>query len=136
MLAYLGSINIFLGLFNLIPGFPLDGGRVLRSIIWWRTNNLQRSTKIAAGVGRTIGFLFIIGGIFWIFTGNWFNGLWLAFIGWFLGNTAVGSYRQLTLQQMLQGHSAAEVVSRDCITLSPEMSMMPTPWRESSEISL
>jgi len=100
---WLGWINVFLAGFNLIPGFPLDGGRVLRSIIWWRSGNLRRATKTASNIGRGVGYLFIFGGIFLVFWGLWINGLWLAFIGWFLENAAVGSYRQLALRDILQG---------------------------------
>ncbi len=122
--SWLGLINILLGVFNLIPGFPLDGGRVLRSILWWRTKDLRRATKTASNMGRGLGFLFIFGGIFLaISTGLWLNGLWMAFIGWFLQNAAVASFRQLTLQQMLQGHAAREVMTRDCLTVSPEVTI-------------
>jgi Zn-dependent protease len=122
--AWLGLVNLLLGVFNLIPGFPLDGGRVLRSILWWRTKDLRRATKTASNMGRGLGFLFIFGGIFLaISTGLWLNGLWMAFIGWFLQNAAVGSFRQLTLQQMLQGHAAREVMTRDCLTVSPEVTI-------------
>jgi Zn-dependent protease/predicted transcriptional regulator len=117
---WLGIINLFLGVFNLIPGFPLDGGRVLRSLIWWRSNNLKSATRIASNVGRAVGFLFIVGGIYFIFTGNWFNGIWLALIGWFLESAAVGSYRQLLMQEMLKGHVASEIMSSDCTVIPPD----------------
>ncbi|UCE97996.1 MAG: site-2 protease family protein [Dehalococcoidia bacterium] len=122
---WLGLINIMLGAFNLLPGFPLDGGRVLRSLLWWRTGNLRRATRWASNAGRGISFLFIFGGIWLIFQGPewWFNGLWLAFIGWFLGNAAVGSYRQLTLQQMLQGHEVNEAMTRSCINIQPNITL-------------
>ena len=120
---WLGWINIFLAGFNLIPGFPLDGGRVLRSILWGRMNNLRRATRIASNIGRGVGYLFIFGGIWLIFGGNWFNGLWLAFIGWFLENAAVGSYRQLTLRDTLQGHTVSEIMTRDCLILSPDVTI-------------
>lgn len=120
---WLGMINIFLAGFNLIPGFPLDGGRVLRSILWWRSNDLRRATRIASNIGRGVGFLFIFGGIFFIFRGLWFNGLWLILIGWFLENAAVGSYRQVALQEVLQGHVAGEIMTRDCPMVSPEMTI-------------
>jgi Zn-dependent protease/CBS domain-containing protein len=120
---YLGFINILLGIFNLIPGFPLDGGRVFRSIIWWRTKNLQSATKIASYVGRAFGFLFILGGIYLVFTGNFFNGIWLALIGWFLESAAVGSYRQLLLEDMLKGHTASEIMSQDCMIISPDITI-------------
>jgi Zn-dependent protease/predicted transcriptional regulator len=120
---YLGIINILLGVFNLIPGFPLDGGRVLRSLIWWRSRNLQRATKIASNIGRIIGFLFIFGGIWLAFIGNFFNGLWLVLIGWFLETAASGSYRQVMLQDMLKGHKASEVMSQDCVVVPPDITV-------------
>jgi Zn-dependent protease len=120
---YLGLINILLGVFNLIPGFPLDGGRVLRSLIWWRSRNFQNATKIASNIGRIIGFLFIFGGIGWAFTGNFFNGLWLVLIGWFLETAASGSYRQMQVKDMLKGHTASEVMTRDCVVIPPDMTV-------------
>ena len=122
---WLGLINLMLGAFNLLPGFPLDGGRVMRAILWWRSGNLRRATRWASNAGRGISFFFIFGGIWLIFQGPewWFNGLWLAFIGWFLGNAAVGSYRQLTLQQMLQGHAVSEAMTRDCITIQQNITL-------------
>jgi Zn-dependent protease/CBS domain-containing protein len=120
---YLGLINILLGVFNLIPGFPLDGGRILRSLIWWRSRNMQSATKIASNIGRAIGFIFIFGGIWLAFTGNLFNGIWLVLIGWFLETAASGSYRQLVLQDMLKGHTASEVMSRDCMVVPPDITV-------------
>ena len=120
---YLGYINIILGVFNLIPGFPLDGGRVLRSLIWWGSKNLRQATRIASSIGRVVGFLFIFGGIWLIFSGNFFNGIWLAIIGWFLESAAVGSYRQLVLEDMLKGHVASEVMSRDCMMVPSDITV-------------
>lgn len=120
---WLGYINLALGVFNLIPGFPLDGGRVFRSIWWWRSHNLKSATRVAANIGRVIGFLFIFGGIYLVFTSYWFNGIWLALIGWFLESAAVGSYRQLLMQEMLKGHVASEIMSRDCVLIPPETSI-------------
>ena len=120
---WLGWINLTLAGFNLLPGFPLDGGRVLRSILWWRSGNLRRATRWASNSGRGLGFLIIFAGIWFIFTGLWFNGLWLAFIGWFLITAAGRSYQQVVLQQMLQGHTAADVMRRDCPTVSPDISV-------------
>ncbi|MBM3166036.1 MAG: CBS domain-containing protein [Chloroflexi bacterium] len=118
---WLGPINIFLAAFNLIPGFPLDGGRVLRSLLWWRSGNLNSATKIASNVGRGIGYLLILGGIIIVFRGDFISGLWLAFIGWFLENAAAGSYRQLALQDMLKGHKVSELMTHDCPVVSPDM---------------
>jgi Zn-dependent protease len=120
---YLGFINILLGAFNLIPGFPLDGGRVLRSLLWWRGKNLQSATKIASNVGRAFGFLFIFGGIWLIFSGYFFDGIWLALIGWFLESAAVGIYRQTLLQDMLKGHVASDVMSQDCMVVPPDITV-------------
>jgi Zn-dependent protease len=120
---WLGLINIFLAGFNLIPGFPLDGGRVLRSILWWRSHNLRRATRTASNIGRAVGFLFIFGGVFFIFQALWLNGLWLILIGWFLENAAVGSYRQVALQEVLQGHTAGEVMTRDCPVVPPDITV-------------
>ena len=116
---YLGYINILLGVFNLIPGFPLDGGRVLRSLLWWRGKNLKNATRTASNIGRAFGFLFIFAGIWLIFSGNFFNGIWLALIGWFLESAAVGSYRQMLLQDMLKGHVASDAMSQDCMVVPP-----------------
>jgi len=120
---WLGLINVFLGAFNLVPGFPLDGGRVLRSLIWWRSGNLKSATRIASNAGRAVGFILIFVGIWFIFTGNWLNGIWLALIGWFLESAAVGSYQQLLMQEMLRGHVASEVMSGDCVVIPPDMTI-------------
>jgi Zn-dependent protease/CBS domain-containing protein len=111
---YLGFINLFIGVFNLIPAFPLDGGRVLRSLIWWRTKDMQKATKTAARIGQGLGNVFIVVGIFLAFTGNVFNGIWLAMIGWFLTNAAINSYSQLVVQDMLKDHVALEIMTQDC----------------------
>ncbi len=120
---WLGYINLALGVFNLIPGFPLDGGRVFRSIWWWRSHNLKSATRVASTVGRFIGLLFIFGGVYLVFTSYWLNGIWIALIGWFLENAASSSYRQLLLQEMLKGHTAKEVMSRDCVLINPETTL-------------
>ncbi len=120
---WLGLINISLAIFNLIPGFPLDGGRVLRALLWWQSGNLRKATRIASNIGRGVGFIFIFSGIWWMFTGNWANGLWLALIGWFLENAAVSSYRQLALQEMLQNHNASEIMTRDCPLVAPDITI-------------
>jgi Zn-dependent protease len=108
LVLWLGSINIILGLFNLIPGFPLDGGRVLRSIVWAVTGNLRTATIGAGGVGEIIAWLMILGGVLMtlgvripVFGTGFANGLWLALIGWFLHSGASrhlrGSARRSTV---------------------------------------
>ena len=84
--------NLSVGIFNLIPGFPLDGGRVLRSIIWAITGSYLRATRIAARCGQAVALLMILGGITWAITGNLINGLWAAIIGAFLLTTATAAY--------------------------------------------
>lgn len=116
---YLMRINFVLALFNMIPGFPLDGGRVLRAIIWWRTNNMRRATQIASISGQIIAFGFIAIGIFTAINGQFMNGAWLAFIGWFLQNAAATSYAQVNLQEVLSGVKVSQAMSRDCTQVSP-----------------
>ncbi len=112
--AWLSYINLFVAAFNLIPGFPLDGGRVLRSIIWKITGNLKTATRIASGIGRIVAYLFIFWGVWTVLSGNWLGGIWIAFIGWFLENAASSSYRQLAMREILQDVKVSEVMMRDC----------------------
>jgi Zn-dependent protease len=96
VLSYLAYVNLLLAIFNLVPGFPLDGGRVLRSLLWAVTRDLRRATVIAARIGQAIACLFILFGGIMVLQGEMLNGIWLAFIGWFLLNAAQASYRQIT----------------------------------------
>jgi Zn-dependent protease/predicted transcriptional regulator len=114
---YLMRINFILALFNLIPGFPLDGGRVFRALVWKWTGSLQKATRIASTSGQIVAFGFIGFGIFTIFTGQFFNGLWLIFIGWFLQNAASSNYLALNFQQALAGLKVSQVMSRDLTTV-------------------
>lgn len=122
MAFWLAQVNALLAGFNLIPGFPLDGGRVFRSLLWHFSGDYQRSTRIATRVGRGIGYLFVLVGFLFIFLypHQWFSGLWLAFIGWFLANTATASYRQAQWQRLLQGVTVAEIMTSECPIVSPE----------------
>jgi Zn-dependent protease len=115
MALWLAQVNGLLAAFNLIPGFPLDGGRVFRSILWRASGNYGRSTRIATRVGQGVGYLFILGGILiiFIFPQAWFSGMWLAFIGWFLDNAASASYRQAQWREALHGFTAADVMTPD-----------------------
>jgi Zn-dependent protease/CBS domain-containing protein len=111
VLGYLAVINLFLGIFNLLPGFPLDGGRVLRSIVWQSTGNLIRATNIAAGVGQFFGWLMITAGIVLAFTVSLFSGIWLAFIGWFLNSSADASRKEVALRERLSHVKVRDVVT-------------------------
>ena len=113
MLMWLGLINIGLAAFNMIPGFPLDGGRVLRGLIWWITGNPKRATTIAARVGQVIAFAMIVYGVFQFFRGTGINGLWMAFIGWFLLSASRESYAQMVISEGLRGLRVGDVMSRD-----------------------
>ncbi|MGH9968523.1 MAG: site-2 protease family protein [Pyrinomonadaceae bacterium] len=115
MLMWLGYINISLAIFNLIPGFPLDGGRVLRAIIWWVTGNGVKATRIAARVGQIVAFGFIILGILRFFSGAGIGGLWIAFIGWFLLEAARGSRAQVEISESLRDVRVGDLVERDCL---------------------
>jgi Zn-dependent protease/predicted transcriptional regulator len=117
MLLWLGYINITLAVFNLIPGYPLDGGRVLRAIIWWKTGNADRSTRLAARTGQVVAFGFIAFGIYQFFGGAGFGGLWMAFIGWFLLQAARESDVQVGLTEALAGVKVSDVMTRDCPTV-------------------
>jgi Zn-dependent protease/predicted transcriptional regulator len=122
MAFWLGVVNLWLAALNLIPGFPLDGGRVLRSILWWRTKDLRKSTRTASIIGRGVGFLFIFGGILWAF---WIDlsGLMLAFIGWFLQDSAAESYRQLEMKDIIEGHKVRELMTSVHPAIPPTLTL-------------
>jgi len=107
MIYWLALMNGILAAFNLIPGFPLDGGRVFRSLLWYFTGNYNRSSRIAMRLGQSIGFLLMLSGILTIFLHpfelTWFEGIWIAFIGWFLVSIATANYRQVRRQEALTG---------------------------------
>ena len=128
LLLWLGPINIVLGIFNLVPGFPLDGGRVLRSILWGATNNLRRATQWASWVGQAIAWVFIASGILMVFNvpvpffgSGQVGGLWLAFIGWFLNNAAVQSYRHVVVEDLLGGVPVAQLMRTNAPTVPPNI---------------
>jgi Zn-dependent protease/CBS domain-containing protein len=113
-LVWLGYINIALAVFNMIPGYPLDGGRVLRSIIWAINRDFVRATKIAARVGQVVAIVFIVFGFFRFFFGGGFGGLWLAFIGWFLAEAALASYMTVESSVALANIRVSDVMSQTC----------------------
>jgi predicted transcriptional regulator len=117
---YLFYINLALGFFNLIPGLPLDGGGVLRAILWGVTHNFRKATIIAANSGRIIAFLMILFGLFLMFRGYFLNGLWIAFIGWFLESAAMAQVQQLRVESLLAGHRVSEVMNRDYSTVAAD----------------
>jgi Zn-dependent protease len=120
---WLGYINLGLAAFNMIPGYPLDGGRVLRALLWWVTGSAERATRWASQVGQGMGLLFIVFGLFRFFVGENFGGLWLAFIGWFLLDAARSSYAQLNLMTSLRGRRVADVMESNCTTVPGYLSL-------------
>jgi CBS domain-containing protein len=116
-------INATLGLFNLIPGFPLDGGRVFRAIVWGITKSFRRATLIAANVGRLIAFLFILFGVWQMFGGNFIGGLWIAFIGWFLESAANAQVQQQNVQDLLAGHTVSQAMNRSFTIISADTTL-------------
>ena len=110
----LAVINLSVAVFNLIPGYPLDGGRILRSIIWKISGDLSGATRTASIVGRMVAYLLILYGVWKVFSGDWIFGIWSAFIGWFLENAASSSYRQVAIREMLQGVKVSKIMITDC----------------------
>lgn len=124
MLVWLGYINIGLAIFNLLPGFPMDGGRVLRAIVWWSTGSRQRATRVASVTGQFVALAFIVFGIVRFFGGAGFSGLWMAFIGWFLLNAAKAAYAQQELTERLRGVSVKDLMTRDCTVVDGNTNLL------------
>ena len=123
LFAYLALVNLLLGLFNLIPGFPLDGGRVLRSLIWGATGDLQRATLVAAYAGQAFGWLLIIWGFTRLLSGDFFGGLWTAFIGWFLNSAAESTRHEQVQRQTFQGVRVASIMDQSPTLAAPDLSV-------------
>ena len=117
LLVWLGYINVALAVFNLVPGYPLDGGRILKAIIWAVTGSFERAARAAARVGLGVGVLFIAFGFWSFFTTGLAGGLWLSLIGWFLMTAAGASLMQVTITQMLRDVRVADVMSEECATI-------------------
>ena len=130
LLFWLGPVNILVGLFNLVPAFPLDGGRVLRSLLWGATKNLRRATRWASQIGSLIAWLFIFAGVAMVFGARvpffgsgFIGGLWIAMIGWFLHNAAVSSYRQLVVSDLLEGVPISRLMRREMPTVPTDITV-------------
>ncbi len=118
--SYLAFINLALALFNLLPGFPLDGGRILRAVLWMRWGDLRRATAAAADWGNTIAWGMIAFGAMEIFGGALVGGMWLIFIGLFLRSAASSGYQSMIVEQALSGTHVREIMVRDPIVLGPD----------------
>jgi Zn-dependent protease/predicted transcriptional regulator len=123
VLWWLAYINIALAIFNMIPGYPLDGGRVLRAVIWWITGSQGKSTRAASRVGMVVAVLFILLGLYRFFLGANFGGLWIAFIGWFLLDASRSSVMQLELTSELRNQQVGDLMEHDCPTVESHISV-------------
>ena len=121
--VWLWQTNAALALFNLLPGFPLDGGRIFRAIVWGVTKDFARATKVAGMSGKIVAYGMIVFGAWYAMKGQWTSGLWLAFIGWFLLNAAQESVAQVAIRETLSGLHAADVMSHEVPTVPRNMSL-------------
>ncbi|MBS7655463.1 site-2 protease family protein [Candidatus Bathyarchaeota archaeon] len=123
-LQYGFTINLMLALFNLIPAFPMDGGRIFRAIVWKRTNDVVKATRTSALVAEGFSYMFMVFGFIWLFFGALMNGLWLIFIGWFLKSGAEASLRQTIISQALAKVKIKDIMSSPVCTINPNNSLM------------
>lgn len=123
VLAWLGYVNLFLLAFNLLPALPLDGGRVLRALLWRAKSDFAWATDVAASIGRGFGYLLVAGGLFFFFFQGAFGGAWLAFIGWFLLGAAGAEQRYLAAQQALGGLRVRDLMTRDPVTVPADYTL-------------
>jgi Zn-dependent protease/CBS domain-containing protein len=121
--GWLAVINLWLALFNLVPGFPLDGGRILRGLAWGVTGDFTKATRIASISGKFFAYSMIVLGVWQALNGNWVGGLWIAFIGWFLLSAAQESYAQVAIRNTLTGLHAADIMTRDVPTIPRDISL-------------
>ncbi len=121
--GWLAGINVGLGLFNLLPGFPLDGGRALRAVVWGVTKDLRRATQVAVSGGVLMSWFLIFSGLRQVFNGNWADGLWITFIGWFLQGASIQQGEVVVVNDLLKGHTAREVQMTDCPHVLKQLSL-------------
>jgi Zn-dependent protease len=121
--GYLAWINLALGIFNLIPGFPLDGGRVLRAIWWWKSGSLIRATKVASDIGKGFAVALMFLGGLQIFSGALISGLWFVFIGMFLRGLSAQGYEEVVIRKALEGVQVEEVMIHDVVSVPPDLTV-------------
>jgi Zn-dependent protease/predicted transcriptional regulator len=122
-IRYLGGVNIVLAIFNLLPGFPLDGGRVLRSAVWRTTGSLTRATIVASVSGQIVGYMLVGAGLLLVFVRSLFSGVWLASIGWFLAQAARSQYEETKVRRALEDVRAEDVMAPGLMTLPANLSL-------------
>ncbi|MEJ2009935.1 MAG: site-2 protease family protein [Acidobacteriota bacterium] len=123
VLSYLALINWILAVFNMVPAFPLDGGRVLRSALWYWKGNIWQATRIASTIGSGFGMLLMAFGVYRLLVGDFIGAVWWFLIGMFLKGAAQGSYQQLMVQRMLQGEPVRRFMNTNPVTVSPAISL-------------
>ncbi len=123
LLGYLGGVNIALAVFNSVPAFPLDGGRVVRSILWGVTGNLRTATTIAAGIGSGFGLVMIVGGVLSLLMGTVIGGIWFIFIGFFLRQAAQGSLQHTIMRQDLAGERVGRFMTPNPVAVGPHLEL-------------
>jgi len=123
VIAYLGYINVLLGCFNLLPAFPLDGGRVLRSALWHAKGNLRWATRVATRIGSAFGAGMILVGVVTFVAGNFVGGVWWFLIGMFLRNASTMSYRQMLIKGALEGEHVRRLMKSDLVTIGPSVTL-------------
>ena len=121
MTEWLFLVNVALGLFNMIPGFPLDGGRVFRAVVWAISGNYSIATRLATICGQVVAVAFVAIGAFIFMGEEYLQGIWLAFIGWFLWQAASASFRHFRQRQRLEGYVSRDLMSTDCPEVSPDV---------------
>ena len=122
-IAWLASINALVLVFNLLPAFPMDGGRIVRSIAWWRTGDRTSATRFAANLGRVFAYIFIAGGLALAVSGRVFTGVWLALIGFVINGSARGAAMQTRVSGRIEGVSVADVMDREPVAIPSEISV-------------
>jgi Zn-dependent protease/predicted transcriptional regulator len=121
--TYLATVNIILAIFNMVPAFPLDGGRVLRAIIWKVKGDMQQATKIASSLGSFFGYFLIFNGVFLALAGNLFNGLWFLFIGWFITQASQSSYQHVVMNDMFNKICVNKFMTENVVTVEYYVSL-------------
>lgn len=116
-ISYIGTVNLILAIFNLVPAFPLDGGRVLRALIWHYKGNLQLATKIASSFGGFFGYFLMFLGIFWVFSGAFLSGIWFVFIGWFINQASQSSYQHTVMSDIFNKIPVREFMTSNVVVV-------------------